>query len=165
LLKSKDCVEADLYGKNMGDDEAKQVAEWLKGNKTLTTLNVGWNNIGADGAGRIADALLSNSSLTTLNVGWNNIGDDGAGRIADALQTNTTVTSLNLHNNNISSPLLKSITEMISTNIETQKQIKKEIIFLVGWCLKSRKIPVDVINQLKSFLKPIHYRHLYKVVF
>ncbi|KAL1512428.1 hypothetical protein AB1Y20_005683 [Prymnesium parvum] len=54
------------------------------------------NNIGAEGAAHIAEALKTNTSLTSLNLRGTNIGAEGAAHIAEVLKTNATLTSLNL---------------------------------------------------------------------
>ena len=68
----------------------------------LVRLFLSRNNIDDVGAKLIADALKNNHSLNTLNLIGNNIGDVGAMAIADALKVNRNLTTLNLlANNNI----------------------------------------------------------------
>lgn len=45
----------DFAWNNIGDSEAKEIAEVLKFNKSLTTLNLRGNNIGASGAKEIIE--------------------------------------------------------------------------------------------------------------
>ena len=52
------------------------MAEVLKENTTLTTLNLGKNNIGVDGAKDLAEVLKENNTIITLNLNNNNIGPD-----------------------------------------------------------------------------------------
>jgi Ran GTPase-activating protein (RanGAP) involved in mRNA processing and transport len=54
------------------------------------------NNIDDVGAKLIADALKNNHSLNTLDLMVNNIGDDGVIAIADALKVNFSLDKLNL---------------------------------------------------------------------
>ena len=76
----------------------KALADALKQNSSLTTINLSWNDIGADGAKAavllrpslafmwpacsacqaLAEALKQNSSLTTIDLRGNKIGADGA---------------------------------------------------------------------------------------
>jgi len=68
----------------------------------LVKLFLSRNNIDDVGAKLIADALKNNHSLYTLDLMVNNIGDDGLMAIADALIVNRNLTILNLlANNNI----------------------------------------------------------------
>jgi ABC-type Na+ transport system ATPase subunit NatA len=64
-------------------------------------LILGWNSINNEGAIALADALKVNSSLTSLNLGWNSFELKGAIAIPDALQMNTTLQSLYLNYNSI----------------------------------------------------------------
>ncbi len=45
---------------------AKSLAEVLKVNKTLTSLNLGANNIGYEGVKAVAEVLKVNTTLTSL---------------------------------------------------------------------------------------------------
>ncbi|KAF9112498.1 hypothetical protein BGX30_007266, partial [Mortierella sp. GBA39] len=54
------------------------LAEALKTNSTLTTMDLQYNSIGLDGAKALAEALRTNSTLTTLKLYGNSIGSDGA---------------------------------------------------------------------------------------
>jgi hypothetical protein len=50
------------------------LAEALKENNSLTSLDIESNNIGVEGARLLAEALKESNSLTSLEIGWNNIG-------------------------------------------------------------------------------------------
>ena len=50
--------------------------------------------IGENGGKAIAEALKVNTTVTSINLEWNEIGDDGAEAIEEALWVNTTVTSI-----------------------------------------------------------------------
>ena len=52
--------------------------------------------LGFDGAESLAEALKVNSRLTTLQLEGNGIDSDGAIAIADALKVNTSLTDVNL---------------------------------------------------------------------
>ena len=60
------------------------------------------NQFGDEGAKQIAEALAINNTLTTLHLGnsylctRNQIGDEGAKAIAEALKINSTLTDLHL---------------------------------------------------------------------
>ena len=54
------------------------------------------NSIGVEGAKELAEALKTNTTLTEINLGDNSIGGEGAKAIAEALKTNTTLTQINL---------------------------------------------------------------------
>ncbi|CAF1129205.1 unnamed protein product [Rotaria sordida] len=73
------------------DAGAQYLAEALRNNKTLTTLNLWGNEIKDAGAQHLADALRNNTTLTTLDLVDNQIGDAGAEHLADALANNEVI--------------------------------------------------------------------------
>ncbi|KJE93876.1 TKL/IRAK protein kinase [Capsaspora owczarzaki ATCC 30864] len=105
-----------LKGKQIGDAKALAIAEGLKVNKTLTTLNLSVNQIGDAGTIAIADALKVNTTLTTVYLGENQIGDAGAQAIAEALKMNTTLTELGLHQNQIGDAGAQAIADALKVN-------------------------------------------------
>ncbi|KAK3819060.1 MAG: hypothetical protein J3R72DRAFT_529307 [Linnemannia gamsii] len=106
----------NLRGNSIGHNGAKALAEALKTNSTLTTLDLWNNSIGSDGAKALAEALKTNSTLTTLNLNRNSIGGDGAKALAEALKTNSTLTTLNLEYNKIGDDGAKALAEALKTN-------------------------------------------------
>ncbi|XP_004342468.2 hypothetical protein CAOG_08213 [Capsaspora owczarzaki ATCC 30864] len=102
-----------LSAKQIGDEEAKAIAEALKVNTTLTQLG---NQIGDVGAQAIAEALKVNKTLTLLYLNVNQIGDAGAQAIAEALQVNKTLTLLNLSANRLGDAGAQAIGEALKVN-------------------------------------------------
>ena len=111
-----------LASNNIGDEGAKAIADALKSNTSLTTIDLRGNNIGDEGAKAIAEALKGNTSLTSINLSNNNIGDEGAKAIADALKFNTSLTTIDLDNNNLGDEGKKAVAE-INNYIERNKAI------------------------------------------
>jgi Ran GTPase-activating protein (RanGAP) involved in mRNA processing and transport/serine/threonine protein kinase len=103
-------LEVNLCRKNLGNEEATQIAKALMDPHTnVQTLRLCDNNIGDEGAIALADQLKSNSTLKSLelhNCGCflgnkdpcNIIGVEGALAIAEALKSNSTLVSLELSN-------------------------------------------------------------------
>ncbi|KAG0375297.1 hypothetical protein BGX24_009306, partial [Mortierella sp. AD032] len=85
----------------IGDNGAKALAEALKTNSALITLDLKGNSIGDDGAQALSEALKANLTLTTLDLKVNSIRDSGAQALAEALKANSTLTTLNLKGNSI----------------------------------------------------------------
>jgi Ran GTPase-activating protein (RanGAP) involved in mRNA processing and transport len=73
----------------------------LKGNTTLTSLNLGRNNFILNDTMLIVDALHHNSSITEFDFQQNNIGNAGAIMFAEMLRANPYIISLNLRFNDI----------------------------------------------------------------
>ena len=72
----------------------ESIAETLRVNATLTSLNLSKNSIGDHGAKSLSEALKVNVSLNNLNLSVNSIGAAGAESVADALKRNATLTLL-----------------------------------------------------------------------
>ncbi|KAG0378852.1 hypothetical protein BGX24_002642, partial [Mortierella sp. AD032] len=109
-------VELVPGGKYTGKKEIEMLAETLKTNSTLTTLNLRSNSIGEYGAMALAEALKTNSALTTLELIGNSIGGNGAVALAEALKTNSTLTTLELIGNSIEENGAVALAEALKTN-------------------------------------------------
>ena len=92
------------------------IAQALRSNSTLTTLDLSGNKIEDTGATAIAEALKSNFTLTTLDLHGNEIEDKGAAAIAHALIYNSILTTLSLQYNDVSKPIELSIRKHMETN-------------------------------------------------
>uniref|UniRef100_A0A8D0G4C3 NLR family CARD domain containing 3 n=1 Tax=Sphenodon punctatus TaxID=8508 RepID=A0A8D0G4C3_SPHPU len=77
-----------LRGNSIEVAGAKAMANALKVNCSLRSLNLQENSLGMDGAICIATALTGNHGLTYVNLQGNRIGQSGAKVIADAIRTN-----------------------------------------------------------------------------
>ncbi|WP_425361483.1 hypothetical protein [Candidatus Tisiphia endosymbiont of Ceraclea dissimilis] len=106
----------NLGSKNIGNVEAKELAEALKDNQSITTLYLYHNQIGDAGVQAIAEALKDNHSITILNLYTNQIGDAGAKSLAECLKDNNSITTLSLQNNQIGDAGAKDIAEALKDN-------------------------------------------------
>ncbi len=89
-------AELNLLGCRMGDAGAKAIADGLRQNSTLTSIDLRYNGIGDAGAAAIADGLRQNANLQSIYLGANEIGDAGAAAIAaiaDGLRQNSIATT------------------------------------------------------------------------
>lgn len=66
-----------LRGNRITDIGAKGIANSLRTNRTLVSLNLFDNKIQKTGAEYFGEALKANSTLQSLLLGKNNIGDSG----------------------------------------------------------------------------------------
>ena len=64
----------DVNSKQIGDAEAKELAEALKVNQTITRIDLGGNQIGDAGAKELAEALKVNQTITRIGLSGNRIG-------------------------------------------------------------------------------------------
>merc|ERR1712137_86107 len=76
------------------------------------------NNINARGAQQLANGIKLNRSLRSLNLKWNCIGKDpaGIGALCGALRSNLTIGHVDLRNNRINNLGAKHVGEMLMTN-------------------------------------------------
>ncbi|XP_073078043.1 leucine-rich repeat-containing protein 71 isoform X6 [Manis javanica] len=79
-----------LRNNNIDDRGAQLLGQALSTlhscNRTLVSLNLGFNHIGDEGAGYIADGLRLNRSLLWLSLAHNRIQDKGALKLAEVLR-------------------------------------------------------------------------------
>ncbi|XP_058395480.1 leucine-rich repeat-containing protein 71 [Diceros bicornis minor] len=79
-----------LRNNNIDDHGAQLLGQALSTlhshNRTLVSLNLGFNHIGDEGAGYIADGLRLNRSLLWLSLAHNRIQDNGALKLAEVLR-------------------------------------------------------------------------------
>ncbi|XP_048213763.1 leucine-rich repeat-containing protein 71 isoform X2 [Perognathus longimembris pacificus] len=79
-----------LRNNNIDDHGAQLLGQALSTlhscNRTLVSLNLGFNHIGDEGAGYIADGLRLNRSLLWLSLAHNRIQDKGALKLAEVLR-------------------------------------------------------------------------------
>ncbi|KAF9176758.1 hypothetical protein BGZ50_009716 [Haplosporangium sp. Z 11] len=106
----------DLRNNSIGDNGAQALSEALKINSTLTTLDLSANSIGDNGAVALSEAFKTNSTLITLDLSANSIGDNGAQMLSEALKTNLTLTTLNLRNNSIGPNGAQALSETLKSN-------------------------------------------------
>lgn len=99
----------------------KYLANSLKKNNSLTTLNLSRNNINEKSIKYVADILTKNSSLKNLYLSQNMIHSNGVLQIANALKINTSLKNLDLSVNYISS----IGAEYISDTLLTFNNLKK----------------------------------------
>ncbi len=93
-LPSDELVFAPDQG--IGFEGASALAEGLRADVSVRTLNLNRQSIGDLGTAALAAALHTNTTLTALYLSSDVISDDGAVALADALRVNTTLTVFDL---------------------------------------------------------------------
>jgi hypothetical protein len=107
----------DLLTAGIGDARATTLANGLRENTTVTSINLYMNTVGAEGALALADALKVNTLLRVIDRRYNMIGFKGASALVDALKVNTTITQLFLDFNGINvNVVMASVDELIARN-------------------------------------------------
>eukprot|EP00808_Paulinella_micropora_P019812 g24179.t1 len=92
-----------LSSESVGPTEAVILAEFLKVNNTLTSLNLNGNAIGDAGAQAIGEGLQENKEckLETLDISDNAFGPKGAAAIAAMLMVNQSIERIGIQGNYI----------------------------------------------------------------
>lgn len=117
VLKVNNTIKkVDLWGNNLGDQDARSISEALKANKSLKELRLGRNNFSSEGARAFADALKVNQVVKCIFLGCNSIGSEGARAIADALKVNQTIEMISVADNNIDSEGAQAIADALKVN-------------------------------------------------
>jgi hypothetical protein len=121
LKRNTSLTTIDLWKKAIGAEGASTLADALKVNTSVTTIGLAYNAIGSEGASALADALKVNASVTNLYLSVNAIGDEGALVLADALKMNTSVTNLYLRDNAIDDEGASALVDMLQVNTSVTK--------------------------------------------
>ncbi|XP_066025377.1 NLR family CARD domain-containing protein 3-like isoform X3 [Pocillopora verrucosa] len=116
LKYNKSLTTLDLSYNEIDDDGAAALGECLKYNKSLTTLHLSDNEIGNDGAAALGECLKSNKSLTTLDLSFNKIGDNGAAALVECLKDNKSLTTLYFSDNKIGDDGAAALGECLKYN-------------------------------------------------
>mmetsp|Transcript_12481 Transcript_12481/g.29906 ORF Transcript_12481/g.29906 Transcript_12481/m.29906 type:complete len:465 (+) Transcript_12481:110-1504(+) len=133
-------VDLSLSWTQCGDWGAEALADVIKVNTVLTSLDLYHNDIGPRGSGALARALRKNRSINTINLGMNNIGDEGAEEFMETVRRhNTSLTSLKLENNHVNHIKLRDLNYLLERNA-------------------AKKVDMDW-HHLQNELLPLQYNH------
>ncbi|XP_078059765.1 NACHT, LRR and PYD domains-containing protein 3-like [Mustelus asterias] len=103
-LRNLECQiqKLSLYGNNLTDSCAEDLASALSTNRSLIDLNLGSNNLGDSGVKLLSVALRNpDCKIQKLDLRGNALTDSCAEDLASALSTNRSLIDLNLGSNNL----------------------------------------------------------------
>ena len=145
-MKYTTVSDLELKGNSIGGPGLATLANVIRNNFNIRTINLAWNNLGQNEGGLstffnalgenkalqkidlsnneigpdvcedISSALKSNSQLQTLDLRWNRIGNVGAKVIVKGLQLNKSIQILDLAGNKVSDDYLRQINEILNRN-------------------------------------------------
>lgn len=125
LADSRNCVgdaTLDLAWHSIGLEGARNLAEGLRGNGKVTSLNLSCNSIGDGGALPLAAAIRApGTALRSLQLAQNRLGDPAAIALADMLQANATVEELALNGNEIGNEGASALATAIQRNVTLRR--------------------------------------------
>ena len=152
MLKANKSLQVLNLAKNpeIGDQGALHIAEGLKVNSTLKTLNLNDCGITLEGIENVAQALTVNKTLQDFDIGRNYITDTGVVCLAKALKANIGLAHLNLAECGMTDESLNVLGTCIAENRslktlcigqeEMQVQNKKSIFSLSYFHFKTQNV-------------------------
>lgn len=118
LDANREASTLSLAYASISDDGITEVSKFIRDNSFVKYLDLRGNNIQARGAMILANGIKINRSLRSLNLKWNAIGRDPSGvqALCDVLKFNLTIGHVDLRNNRINNVGAKAIGEMLTAN-------------------------------------------------
>lgn len=141
----------DMRGNNIEAKGAHSLANGMKLNRSLRTLNLKWNRIGVDpdgvsalctmlksnltiavvdlqknlinhlGATHLAEVLISNKTITHLDLSWNDFGPAGGVTLLEALKRNQSLIEFQLAGSKVGGEVLHEVESLLRRNRATAK--------------------------------------------
>jgi len=103
---------------SISDDGMGEVAKFVRDSPFVKHLDLRGNNIQAKGAQALANGVKLNRSLRSLNLKWNSIGKDPSGisSLCDSLKSNLTIGHVDLRNNRVNNMGAKLVGDLLRAN-------------------------------------------------
>jgi Ran GTPase-activating protein (RanGAP) involved in mRNA processing and transport len=118
------CAEIDLRGfcfnSSFGDTIGASLAELLKDNTVVTSVNLRSTSAGDVVIASLAEAFKLNTAITTLDLSSNNFGIAGVTSLAEALAVNGAITAINLCGNRIENTRASCLAKSFAVNTVIQ---------------------------------------------
>jgi hypothetical protein len=127
----------DLSVNELDEDDARSLADMLRKNRSLTTLNLPLNpNIGEAGWRALAGSLCNHRSLIELGLMSCALHGAPLRLLAEALSTNEKLRSLDLSANGLDDDDARSLADMLKKNRTlTKLDLSLTDIGEAGWCV------------------------------
>jgi Ran GTPase-activating protein (RanGAP) involved in mRNA processing and transport len=106
----------DLKGKKLGTNGFTVLTECLARNKTVTELWLCNTAITLPQIHSLLTALAANKSLQSINLGWNGLGDAGIKAVAELLETDTSLKLIDLTENKVTDEGARAVAQLIRQN-------------------------------------------------
>jgi len=115
----------DLSSRRITDPECKLLAEVLRSNRSITSLNLSKNTIHDAGFIALCSTLNTNTTLKTLIFASNLVSSKAYIHMGHALKVNTTLTSLSLASHAVSTKMNKEGVSFICEGLETNTTLER----------------------------------------
>lgn len=118
LDQNREASTVSLAYASISDEGVAEVSKFIRDNPFVKYLDLRGNNIQAKGALALANGIKLNRSLRSLNLKWNAVGRDptGVSELCNALKSNLTIGHVDLRNNRVNNIGAKYIGQMLSCN-------------------------------------------------
>lgn len=118
IRKNKKLTSLDLRGNQLRGDAVVLIANAINETDNLRTLSMEWNSCGVfpDGIRALSNAISRHKSLNNLDLRNNRIGSDGAVSIASALRTNTSLLRVDLRWNGMGTSGSRALASALDDN-------------------------------------------------
>ena len=152
IAQSTSLISIDLSGNQIGDAGVKAIAEAIIQSTSLTSIDLHNNQIGDAGARDLAKAIAQSTSLTSINLWYNNIGPAGAKDLAEAIAQSTSLTSIDLSYNNIGAAGARAVANAI------KKSTSLSFINLFGNDIGDTNKEIEEEIQINSVIAKINQK-------
>ena len=150
LTTNTSLVELNLSNCKLHKACGPALRHMLETNKTLTALNLSWNpRISDHNVAGIAEGLRSNHSLKSLNLRRCRIHDTGMNSLADCLMVNDSLEELNLWYSTISPEAARGFSDMLKQN-GTLKKLNVSACKLTDAAVKPLASALEVNSSLEE---------------
>lgn len=120
MMQQRGSASLNLADSFLGDEGCEAVAQFIKENPGVISLDLRGNGITSTGLASLSSCLGSRSGLRSISLEWNNIGDDLT-PFAEALIKNYSIQVLDLRNNRIGPEGAGVLSRVIELNSTIQK--------------------------------------------
>lgn len=139
----------------LGDERTMNLAETLKSNTHVTTLDLEGCNIGDKGVIALAETFKKNSTIRSVYLHFNNTGDKGAIALAEALKVSESIIDLDFEGNSITIEGFDALVESVDhnyriTNLSMGRIGSLGTSLTEEWRLKEQHLK-DLIERNKKF--------------
>eukprot|EP00736_Rhodelphis_marinus_P012304 Rmarinus@m.12248 len=117
FLKTMSHQNVSLRHYGLGKKGAIAVAECIKANQCITSLDLGDNWIQGEGGEAVALALLENTTVTDLDLSNNKVGTKGGVALSKLLATSTHIRDCRIQGNNLNDDVAVKIADSLIKNM------------------------------------------------
>lgn len=169
LLNEQKCFALELINCNIDDNIACILADALKNNISLHTLDLSNNNFGNLGTKAILESLYYNIKIKNLNLSGNRFDYNTGKHFSDLLSKNSSIIKLEINNSLICDTFAIQITQNLAYNTSIQQfycmkcKLGDIGIYYIGKAIMNNKNIINFNFKQKKDFTYDTYILLYKI--